>query len=184
MSNNNDGNQDNTKRNIYKATKQTMVTEPKSTVNDTKNKHMRISKKIWQFVNNSIQTEPLNKLNFDDVVVRNYIIKKGNLDKLKNWDSMQKPETSSSHVQRSNLPEDTQNGNKKKSTLKLKVRRQLWDWSKSAIKGNPHWSSLLAENNIDIENVNIEEVDLGLIDVDELGIENKLLKRTITWLLK
>lgn len=182
--------EDKTKQTIFKATKRTVVTEPNCSVNHTKNPkslHMRISNKIWQLMNNSIQTGPLSELNFDDVDVRNYIIKKGQSDKLKSWDSQQEPESSQSggsKVHRGNLSKDATDKGNKKNTLKRKVRRQIWEWSKSAIKGNSHWSTLLAENDIDIENVNIEELDLGLINVDELKIENKFLKRSILWLLK
>lgn len=79
----------NTKRNIFKAKTWTVVTEPNSSVNATKNPksiHMRISNKIWQLITNSTSTGPLDKQNLNNVDVRNYIIKKGQLNKSKSWD--------------------------------------------------------------------------------------------------
>ncbi|KAJ0174083.1 hypothetical protein K1T71_010229 [Dendrolimus kikuchii] len=73
---------------------------------------------------------------------------------------------------------------KSRSSIKRILRKQLWELSKSSIKGSNHWNSLLAKNNIDIDNINIDKIDLSLINVDALGIQNKLLKRTVTWLLK
>ncbi|RVE43751.1 hypothetical protein evm_011600 [Chilo suppressalis] len=76
----------------------------------------------------------------------------------------------------------TKSRRKERSSLKIVMRRHVWNISKPAIKR--HWRQLLEDNNIDIDKINIDKVDLSLINVDGLGIENKLLKRAVVWLLK
>lgn len=69
-------------------------------------------------------------------------------------------------------------------SLKLKVRKKLWDWSKHTLRDNERWSNLFKENAIDVDKINIDKLDLSLINMDALGIENKFVKRTVEWLLK
>lgn len=69
-------------------------------------------------------------------------------------------------------------------SLKLKLRKQLWNWSKHTLKGNENFGKLFEENAIDVDKINIDKLDLSLINVDALPIENKLMKRTVEWLLK
>uniref|UniRef100_A0A2H1V5J1 SFRICE_008728 n=1 Tax=Spodoptera frugiperda TaxID=7108 RepID=A0A2H1V5J1_SPOFR len=69
-------------------------------------------------------------------------------------------------------------------TIKHRLRKQIWHWTKNSMKRSEHWSKFLADNNISLENLDIDKLDFSLLDVDALGIENKLLKRTILWLSK
>ncbi|XP_022834042.1 uncharacterized protein LOC111361845 [Spodoptera litura] len=82
------------------------------------------------------------------------------------------------------LSSNTSTKNKCTKTIKYRLRKQLWYWAKNSIKRNKHWTKFLADNNIRLEDIDIDKLDLSLIDVDALGIENKLLKHTILWLFK
>ena len=82
------------------------------------------------------------------------------------------------------LTQTTKEGKDHRGAIKCAVRRRLWAVAKASIKHSKHWSQFLAENNIILENINIDKFDLSLIDLEALGIENKMLKRTVTWLFK
>lgn len=155
---------------------------------------LRLSKKIWQLMSRDMfpnldDEKQVGKIQVTDAEMRKYIIsviKKYNKKDVKRYNAPIVTQTRKGSLKsKSYYDYGKQNDQSdKKRAIKRKVRRQIWQWTKNAIKNNEHWSQILAENHVAIDNINIDEMDLSVIDVDALGIENKLLKRTILWLLK
>lgn len=148
-----------------------------------KNLEHRLSNKIWQIISHDLFRLNNDKYNIQstDSETKNYIIsviKKYNTRELKNFNRPRETQTSTEILTPSS------SSGSRKMAIKRRVRKQLWHWAKIAIKNNEHWSTFLADNDIVVENINIDKFDLGLIDLDKLGIENKLLKRSIIWLFK
>nr|XP_053614658.1 uncharacterized protein LOC128677670 [Plodia interpunctella] len=71
-----------------------------------------------------------------------------------------------------------------KNIFKKTLRRSVWQVSKQVMKRNPHWTALLAENQINLDKIKIDNMDLSLINLDALGIENGPLRRSLKWLFK
>lgn len=134
----------------------------------------RLSYKIWHIMN---RDSKFDRMHASDSETKKHIIsviKKYNAKELKHFNRPRQTQTSQESISSGN----------KSNPIKRRVRKQLWYLAKNAIKNNAHWSTFLAENNIIVDNINIDKFDLSLIDIDALGIENKLLKRTIVWLFK
>lgn len=70
------------------------------------------------------------------------------------------------------------------NALRRQMRSQVWKMSKNTIKKNERWKKLFEDNHINIDRINAKALNRDVINVDALGIENKMLKSTITWLLK
>lgn len=159
----------------------------KNSSDSKQNLEFRLSSKIWQLMSRDFFPNLDNEKNagligVTDSEMKRYIIsviKKYNKKELKRFNHPRVTQTSKQSVSSSR-----HRSRNKRKAIKRRVRRQLWQWVKTAIKNNEHWTKLLEDNNVAIDNINIDKIDLSLIDLDALGIENKLLKRTITWLFK
>ena len=134
----------------------------------------RFSTKIWQI----LSPNSGDLIQATDSVTKKYIISVINRHNRKGKNRVPSQATQTS---KETLGSNYEN---RKTAIKHALRRPLWQLAKASIKHSEHWSKFLAANNIVLENINIDKFDLSLIDVDALGIENKLLKRTIMWLFK
>lgn len=177
-----------------KFVKQKNHTEMSNKNNDHKpDLELRLSTKIWQLMNRDIfpnlnDEKFAGKIHVTDSEMKKYIIsviKKYNKKDIKRrFNSPQNTQTRKGNIKSTPFNAKRDESSDKKTAIKRKVRRQIWQWTKTAIKNNEHWSQILADNHVAIDNINIDQMDLSVIDVDALGIENKILKRTIVWLLK
>lgn len=141
----------------------------------------QLSKRVWNLINREIHPNLVT----DQQVVDEDEVKNNFINMLRIWNASIEPQTKGASYSKRKSSYgidhiDTSNNN----SLKHKVRRQIWQWSKITLKNNEEWSDALAKNKIDIDNINIDRVDLSLINVDNLGIQSKILKRTAAWLLK
>ncbi|XP_063894403.1 uncharacterized protein LOC110376364 [Helicoverpa armigera] len=160
-----------------------LTDKTKNSPSHLRNLERRISTKIWQILSRDSFLLDYDKFNSQiqasDSETKRYIIsviKKCNNKEFKKCNIPMEPEPSIESISSSK--------DNRKKAMKRRVRRHLWQLAKTSIRHSAHWTQFLAENNIILDNINIDKIDLSLIDVDALGIENKLLKRTITWLLK
>ncbi|CAH0590211.1 unnamed protein product [Chrysodeixis includens] len=143
----------------------------KETSDQEKTVENRLTHKIWHIMNRGYD-QKLERLHGSDSQIKNHIItviKDYNAKEIKTQNRPRQTQT----------PKDGVKSCNRTNVIKRRVRKQLWYLAKNAIKNNEHWSTFLAENNIVVDNINIDKFDLSLIDIDALGIENKLLKRTI-----
>lgn len=154
----------------------------KSRIPSKSNVEYHLSTKIWQVLShdlfNSSDEDINDKFKATDSEMKNHIL---SVVRKYNKKESGKNNDLSEETQASEHPSSS---SASKRRMKQAVKRQLWQWAKNAIKNNEHWSKLFAENHIMLDNINIDKLDLSLIDLDALGIENKMLKRTLVWLFK
>lgn len=143
----------------------------------------RLTSKIKQVMNGdsnitSITPEVIEPVKHD-TDMKTYII---NVIRRHNTKEIKRQHAPEHETQTEKLKQRTRSNPSK--VLKRTVRRQIWHWAKGAIKRNEQWSQLAADNNIMLDNINIDKFDISLIDLDALGIESKILKKSIKWLFK
>ncbi|KAF9424887.1 hypothetical protein HW555_000188 [Spodoptera exigua] len=109
------------------------------------------------------------------------LIKKCNND---NEDIKKKSPSRTTQTSTGSLSSNKSSKSKNTKTIKDRLRKQIWHWAKNSMKRSENWTKFLADNNITLDDISIDKLDHTLIDVDTLGIENKLLKRTVLWLFK
>nr|XP_021190494.2 uncharacterized protein LOC110376364 isoform X1 [Helicoverpa armigera] len=150
----------------------------------------QINNKIWEILRSDLpidwddEKHPC-QVNLTDSEMNNYIISviiKNNKEELKHCNDPCESQTSKDTIS-SGRYRQTDTSDRRKF-IKREVRRHLWQWLMVALQNNERWSKFFAENHIALDNINIVDFDLSCIDVDALGIENKLLKRTIALLSK
>ncbi|CAB3234936.1 unnamed protein product [Arctia plantaginis] len=154
----------------------------KSRIPSKNNVEYNLSTKIWQVLShdlfNSSDDDGDDKFKATDSEMKNHILSVVRKYNKKEIDK------NSQFCDETQTREHPSSSSASKKKMKQAVKRQLWQWAKNAIKNNEHWSKLFAENHIMLDNINIDKLDLSLIDLEALGIENKMLKRTIVWLFK
>lgn len=147
-----------------------------------KNIENRLTTKVWQILSRDIFLLDHDKFN-SQIQATNSETKQYIINVIKKCNTKE--------IKRLNRPKLTQTSKEnsfanryrsKKNAMKIAVRRRVWTLAKASMKRSKHWREFLAENHIIVENINIDKFDLSLIDLEALGIQNKLVKRTVTWL--
>lgn len=161
-----------------------ILSERKSALENTvnppvhkKSLEQRVTTKIWQILTRDMFLLDHEKFN-NQIQATNSETKKYIISVIKKCNNKELKKLYPSTLTQ------TDKESKRKGAIKCALRRRLWAVAKASIKHSKHWSQFLAENNIIVENINIDKFDLSLIDLEALGIENKVLKRTLTWLFK
>lgn len=70
------------------------------------------------------------------------------------------------------------------NVLKRRMRTQVWHWSKASVKQNAHLMKLLADNKINIDDINVSRLHLNDMDIEAIGVKNRVLKRALLWLFR
>ncbi|KAJ8717293.1 hypothetical protein PYW08_005692 [Mythimna loreyi] len=146
----------------------------------------RITTKIWQILNRDMFLLDHEKFN-NHMQATNSETKQYIINVIKKCNDKKKKPLNQTKVTPLNRTKVTQTSKEnryrdKKRVMKTAVRRRVWALAKASIKRSKHWSQFLAENHIIVDNIDIDKLDLSFIDFEALEIENKILKRIITWL--